>query len=150
MTFHWVKKLKTLETKILRHWLAEGAESWAALGWLLVWVMRGTNRGDRKLVHVVTFPILSLIIPRMQWASRHPETPASSYISSEEWACMRQKWKRERHSKPLFFFSSNICREGVWHGHGECGAYCSHYIKIQIGLCNIPDITALCWYFYNS
>lgn len=47
-------------------------------------------------------------------------------------------------------FSSNICREGEWHEPGECGAYCSHYIKIQIGWRNIPSITALHWYFYNS
>lgn len=46
--------------------------------------------------------------------------------------------KKSKTLKTSIVFSSNICRGGEWHGHGEQGAYCSHYIKIQIGFAISP------------
>lgn len=89
------------------------------------------------------FPILSLTMPRMLWPPRTPETPTSSYPSGEECTCMRQKWKRARHSEPLFFslqiFAERECGMGM--GNAVLSAYST--LKFRLA-CAISPASPLC------
>lgn len=148
------KKLTKCWDEILK--LCVGA---GALRWLF------TSTGSTDAVVWLGWPVWFSAIPSQRccghscWVvfqespSQAPCNPVSSSASDEERAHKRSKWKRARHPKPQLFFSSNICRRKVvraWGTRYLLLTYCSHYIKIQIGWCNIPSITALHWYFYNS
>lgn len=92
--------------------------------------VRGVNRVRGSLLcgHVPKF------LPNN---ARMPDALPAPHPARSEPAC-ETGVKKSKTLKTSIVFSSNICRAGVWHGHEEHGAYCSHYIKIQIGFAISP------------